>query len=386
MDIRKILTNRNIFIVMIVLSVVSSLRSLLMPLGFDELTYSKLANSLLSGKYYLYDSPSTVTPIIPLLFALFKIKAYPILGYTIHKLVHVLLALLGGRYVYLVLKQLQLDKGIVLCLLAFVAVNPNAVAWFSNLYPEAVLFFSFWGFIYYAIKPPRKSHIAKLLGFFVLLVLTRYVYLVLGLVILYTYYDYVKVDFKKYKSTLFKYSVLFALPVLFWGKYVLSVENDNENTSGVSYFKRFKTENKNGGMLYNIKCGLGLQKHHEVDKINGIPAFVTLFIPKTGFRNYALSVILMLAFIFGLLKKIESDEIKKIMLATMLIMLGLIFAGTGFSRYWVVLLPSFCLGFYYTFKNLKINNLYFIRFVQVIGVVYILNEIRVDALILNQVL
>lgn len=386
MDIRKILTNRNIFIVMIVLSVVSSLRSLLMPLGFDELTYSKLANSLLSGKYYLHDSPSTVTPIIPLLFALFKIKAYPILGFTIHKLVHVLLALLGGRYVYLVLKQLQLDKSIVLCLLAFVAVNPNAVAWFSNLYPEAVLFFSFWGFIYYTIKPPRKSHIAKLLGFFVLLVLTRYVYLVLGLVILYTYYDYVKVDFKKYKSTLFICSVLFALPVLFWGKYVLSVENDNENTSGVSYFKRFKTENKNGGMLYNIKCGLGLQKHHEVDKINGIPAFVTLFIPKTGFRNYVLSVILILAIIFGLLKKIELDEIKKIMLATMLIMLGLIFAGTGFSRYWVVLLPSFCLGFYYTFKNLKINDLYFIRFVQVLGVVYILNEIRVDALILNQVL
>ena len=105
-----------------------------------------------------------------------------------------------------------------------------------------------------------------------------------------------------------------------------------QNLSEISYFNRFKTDNQ---LLYNMKAGLGLIQHHEAGKINGIPAFISLFVPITGFRNYLLSLVLILSFIYGYVRKNNTEGIKILLTSIVLLMTGLIFAGTGFSRYWL---------------------------------------------------
>jgi len=372
--------DKKIFLSIICISVLSSLRALFVPLAFDEITYLKLSNNILSGQYFIKNSPSSIAPAIPFLFAIFKVKSYPLLGFILHKVFNIMLAILGGRYFYLFVKKQQLKQTVILALLALIAVNPNSVAWFSSLYPEALLFFSLWGFIFYVTEPISKIVLIKTLTFFVLMVFTRYVYAILGIIILYKYYDYLRNNFSKYGIMIIKYSLLFAIPVLLWGKFILNIEN--QNLSEISYFDRFKTESP---ILYNIKCGLGLEKHYEVDKINGIPAFATLFVPKTGFRNYGFSLLLIFGFIYGLLTQRLMLNVRVLFLTTLLIMLGLIIAGTGFSRYWLVLLPSFCLGYYYLFQKLGLKDLYFVRFSQLIALIYIVNEIRLDIMILNKI-
>ena len=154
-----------------------------------------------------------------------------------------------------------------------------------------------------------------------------------------------------------------------------------QNLSEISYFNRFKADNQ---FLYNIKAGLGLIQHHEVGKINGIPAFISLFIPITGFRSYLLSIGLILAFIFGYVKKVHSEGIKVLLISIVLIMTGLIFAGTGFNRYWLILLPGFFLGYYLLGTMLKVKDRWFIYASQVLCLIYIVNELRIDYLILNK--
>jgi len=379
MEARQIKIHNKIFIAIIVVSAISSLRTLCTSLKLDELTYFRISERLLQGKYFLNENPSSVAPAIPFVFSLFTIKSYPLLGFILNRLFNVCLVGFGFYFIALYLKQQKTPKLIILCILALVAVNPNAVAWYGTLYPEALVFFSFWGFNYYASQPYKLSNLIKMLCFFTLIVFTRYVYAVLGLVVLFNYYEYLKVNFKKYSIPIVKYSLLFFIPFIFWGKYVLNIEE--QNLSEISYFERYKIDNP---IVYNVKCGLGLEKHHEVDKINGIPAFASLFIPITGFRNYLLSFILISGFMFGLIKHIKRPAINKLLISTLLIMLGFIFAGTGFSRYWLVLLPAFFLGYFYLFKMLNINNKWFIYASQIICLVYIVNEIRIDILVIGK--
>lgn len=378
-SLKTIRFNYRFCVVILFVSAISSLRSLVIPLVADEITYSNISENILKGQYYLNGNPSTIAPTIPFLFALFKFTFFPKMAIIFHKLFNLGLVILGFRYLYMFLLKLNLSRNIIWIILALTAVNPTSVAWFSTLYPEGLIFFCFWGFIFYASKKPKSISLIKLLFFFTLLVLTRYVYAILGLVLLITYYEYLKFNFNKYKLEIVKYSVVFLIPILLWGKYILNVENEGD--SGISYFKRFKVENP---ILYNVKCGLGIEKHYEVNKINGLPAFVSLFIPKTGIRNYLISVLLIIAFAFGLLNKIKLKNIKKIVLSILLIMLGFIFAGTGFSRYWLVLLPGFILGYYYFFKSLRINDKWFIYLSQIISVIYVINEIRLDLIIINR--
>ncbi|KAA5822435.1 hypothetical protein FPF71_14925 [Algibacter amylolyticus] len=376
---KQIKIHNNILIAIIVLSIISSLRVLFTSLKLDELTYYKVSENLLQGKYNLKNHPSSVAPAIPFVFSIFTIKSYPLLGFILNRIFNICLVGFGFYYIVLFLKKQKIKKLIILCILALVAVNPNSVAWFGTLYPESLIFFSFWGFIYYASQPAKRINLIKMLCFFTLIVFTRYVYAVLGLVVLINYYDYLKENFNKYSVTIIKYSLLFLIPFLFWGKYILNVEE--QNLSEISYFERYKIDNP---ILYNIKCGLGLEKHHEVDKINGIPAFASLFIPITGFRNYTISLILIFGFICGLIKHIKRCAIKKLLIATVLIMFGFILAGTGFSRYWLMLLPAIYLGYFYLFKMLNINNKWFIYASQIISLVYIVNEVRIDILVIER--
>lgn len=350
-----------------------------MPLFGDETTYLKLADNILKGKYYLTNNPSTVTPIIPFVIAFFKINAYPMLGFALAKISHIILTVFGFRYLYLFLKKQQINHRIILAIIALTAVNPIAISNFGSLYPEAILFFCFWGVIYYSVSEYTISNFVKMFFLFLMLSMTRYLYLVLGLIVVFNFYNYYRSNSTQNTFKVGIYSAILMIPILFWAKYVYNIEQNN--LSEISYFHRFKTDNQ---FLYNIKSGLGIIKHHEVSRINGIPAFISLFVPITGLRHYLLSIVLLLTISFGYFRKENSTGIKILISALLLPMLGLVFAGTGFSRYWLILLPGFILGFYFAANKLGITNKVFIYISQIVCFIYIVNEIRLDLLIINK--
>ncbi|WP_245812600.1 hypothetical protein [Salegentibacter echinorum] len=218
---------------------------------------------------------------------------------------------------------------------------------------------------------------------FMALVLTRYVYAVLGLLVAYILFGYFKnlivnKDYKKVSRIVILGS-LCALPLLFWFKYIYILEKDVD--TGLSYFTRFK----NNELLYNLKAGIGLIKHEEVGKVNGIPAFISLFIPITGIRNWIISCFLILTFTTGYLVNLKKhSSFNKLFAAIMLVMTGLVLAGTGFSRYWLIMLPGFLLGFYLFFNYLKLKDSLFVLLAKLIAIIYVINELRLDYVVLSK--
>ena len=291
---------------------------------------------------------------------------------------NILITIIGLRYLYLFLESQKIDVKIILSIIILTVVNTHSIAWYPSLYPEAILFISFWGFIYYYSKEKNVENFKKMFIFFILLTMSRYVYAILGLTLLIYYYQLLpnKAYAIKVKKSIIFYTFLFLLPVILWFKYVYHIEQNN--LSEISYFNRFKGENS---FIYNIKSGLGLIMHQEANRINGIPAFVSTFIPITGFRNYILSIFLIVIFLFGYLKTKRTLGLNLLFGSTVLTMLGLIFAGTGFSRYWLIMLPSFYLGYYLFFKFLKLSDDLFLKLSKFVAIIYIINEIRIDYLI-----
>lgn len=379
MKILSFIKHEKIFAIIFFLSLISSLRTLILPLQGDELTYAMISDNILTGKYYQVNYPSTVTPIIPFIMSFFKVNSFPLLGFILHKIFNVVLMVFGFRYAYLFLKKEKLNQRVILSILALTVTNTIGIAFFPSLYPESILFFSFWGFMYYYNSELNTNTFLKTLVLFLLLSITRYLYLILGLLVVYKFYQHFKHRDRKSMHKLITYSIILTLPLLFWFKYVYFIEM--QNLSEISYFNRFKTDNQ---LLYNIKAGLGLIQHHEVNKINGIPAFISLFLPLTGFRNYSLSMILIIAFMYGYIKKANTEGLKIIFVSIILIMAGLIFAGTGFSRYWLVLLPGFLVGYYLLGAKFKIKDEWFIYASQILCFIYISNELRLDYIILNK--
>jgi hypothetical protein len=147
----------------IIISVVSYLRSLVIPLTGDEITYNQIAENILKGRYYLVDHPSTVAPIVPFAFTFFKISMMSSAGFVLHKLFNISLLLLGLRFVYLFLIGQKIDARVALTIVTLTVVNPISVVSFSSLYPEAILFFCFWGFIYYSCLQCSKQNLIKVL-------------------------------------------------------------------------------------------------------------------------------------------------------------------------------------------------------------------------------
>jgi hypothetical protein len=369
--------------VLIFLTFISSLRILLLPLSGDELTYAEIARNIMShGEYSHHEKPSTITPSLPFLIALFYTKFNPVLGFVLAKLTNLLFLIIGLRYLFLFLKKLPLNREVIWVLILLTIVNTNFVVWSLALYPEAILFCFFWIFIYYLsqdlIKPWDIFFILISFGF---LVLTRYVYAVFGIMVLYVNFNYLKnlVQKRNYFAVqkIFIFSIISLLPLLFWFKYVYNLEKEVD--TGLSYFARFK----NNEVLYNLKAGIGLIKHDEAGNVNGIPAFISLFLPITGYRNWILSIILILGFVIGFISKWEIEPYKKLFIAILLVMFGLIFAGTGFSRYWLPMLPGYLLGFYLFFNYLKLKDSQFVLLSKIIAVIYVLNELRLDVKIFS---
>lgn len=381
---KSILNIKYVIYTLLFISFLSSLRNLLFPLVNDELQYAEIGKNIITkGEYSLAGFPSTYTPTLPFLIALFYSKSFPFLGLIAVKLFNLMLMIIGLRFSYLFLRKTNVPSTISLAIIMLTAVNNVTVAWSTAIYPDALLFCFFWIFIYFIIdeiKSPKQ--IFYFLIPFSILVITRYLYgvclLIVGYFILnYCIKLYKEKDFKSIYKILF-YSIICFLPLFIWFKYVYLVENGSYIER--SYFLRFKEKDA----FYNIKAGLGLIQHAEVDKINGIPAFISLFIPATGLRNWIVSIVLIAAFCFGYISKWRIKEYRLVFILIILIMLGLIVAGTGFNRYWLVLLPGFWLGFYFCFNRFKIKDHYFEKLALIASIIYVINELRLDVLILNK--
>ncbi len=377
-------TVKYIIYTLLFITLISSLRNLFFPLIADELQYAEIAvNCMTKGAYSLSGVPSTFTPTLPFLIALFYSKSFPIVGFAAVKFFNLILMIVGLRFVHLTLKKVNIPANISLIIVLLTAVNTIFVSWSTAVYPEAILFCFFWIFIFYVldeIKSPRQ--ILFFLIPFSILVITRYLYGVCIFIVGYFIWNYlIKLIQSKDYQNIYKlvlYSLVCVLPLIIWFKYVYLVEK--EITIEQSYFTRFKEND----IFYNIKAGLGIIQHAEVNKINGIPAFVSLFLPVTGLRNWIISIGLIAAFCFGYISKWKIKEYRLIFITIILIMLGLIVAGTGFSRYWLVLLPGYWLGFYFCFSYLKIEDNYFEKISLLLAVIYVINELRLDYLIVSK--
>lgn len=365
---------------LITTTIILSMRGLFLPLFGDEITYVNIASNIIdSGSYLLNDSRSTVIPIVPGILALWSSLFGIENGIILSRLSHLVIAIIGFYYAYKLLLTVLKNSSISLLLLLLVVVNSNTVAGICNLYPDSILFCFLWVLLFYLTKRNlRLSDWAIILFSTLILIMTRYSYAVLGLPILMVYLRYLKKH--KYELTQVIYllglTLISILPLVFWFIYVSDVEVSQ--TKGISYFHRFK----NHGLWYNIKAGLGFIKHDEVGKVNGIPAFASVFIPITGLRSWLLSVPILIIVLYGYLQQ-NTTTIKLIFLSIVLIMLGFVFAGTGFSRYWLTLMPAFYLGIYFTSQKLKIPN----RLFKLAGIalvcIYMLNEFRLTYLILK---
>ena len=354
------------------------IRTFIIPLQADEITYFQIAKNILEGRYYQVDNPSTVAPVMPLILAFFYSLEFPELSILIAKIFPILLFLGGLFFLYKFLKNIEFEKKIILTIISLTIVNPIGIVFYSSFYPESVLFVCFWGLMYYLSKKEYSvSNFYKIVLLFLLISLTRYLYFILGAIVVYDFIMVMKQNNLRNRIKLCLFICIALMPIILWFKYVYMIELSN--LSEISYFNRFKTESKT---LYNIKAGLGLIQHEEVNKINGIPAFISLFLPVTGLRDFFSSLLLIFTFILGYILNFNylSKGIRVLFFALILTMLGLIYAGTGFSRYWLILLPGFLIGFYLFFDKIDFPKKWFIIVSQLICIVYVLNEIRIDIL------
>ena len=104
---------------------------------------------------------------------------------------------LGFRLAYLFFKKQQLNRRVILAILALTATNTIGIAFFPSLYPESILFFCFWGFMYYFNSELNTNTFLKTLIFFLLLSITRHLYLILGILVLYKLYEHYKLRDRK---------------------------------------------------------------------------------------------------------------------------------------------------------------------------------------------
>jgi len=368
-----------LFSILFFLVFMLSLRTLFLSLQGDEITYNKIATNILEGKYYQTSHPSSVIPIVPFLMAFFSTSKIPLLGFILHKLFHLFLTIVALRFCYLTLSTVISEQKVLYSILLLTVVSSGFLSTLPSLYPEAIILVTFWGFFYYFNLPKSVDNFKKLFFLLILLIFTRYVYAVLGVFVLLYYYSI----FTNSRNSIWKIifiSAILSTPLLFWFKYVYNIES--QNLSEISYFNRFKSDDN--PIWYNIKCGLGLEQHYETKRINGIPAFISLFVPMTGIRNYIVSSFLLAAVFYGLYLRNKNKTILNLLIGFSLVFIGFIFAGTGFSRYWLVLLPIIYLSYYLIYARYFKNTTYFVLLAQSISFILILNEIRVTFLIFNK--
>lgn len=368
----------------VLISLISALRIIFLPLGGDEITYAEIARNIMNRGWFAFQElPSTLTPVMPIILSAFYIETLPQYGLFLAKLLNLVWLWWAIKYMFLFFKSINLPVPAIITIISLTLVNTNFIAMSLTLYPDMFIFSMFWMFIYRLSMPIKsmKSWIFLVLPLMIL-VLTRYVYAVFGLPILFVFLKYLK-ELYQQKSFqkigfLFLYTLICLIPLLFWFKYVLTVESVSD--ANLSYFNRFK----NNSLIYNFQAGIGIIKHEETKNINGLPAFSSLFLPITGFRSWMLSSFLLVVFWLGYIFNREKIFYNYIIFIIVLLTGGLAIAGTGFSRYWLPMIPLFLLGFYEFFKWFKIDEKFWIIGVKLIVLMYVINELRIDWLVVQK--
>ena len=400
--------NRRTLLVIIGLSVVAlAASSIPIAAVADERTYLSLASSMLEGSYERFGVPSTFPPPVPLLTASLQVLFGAEMAFYLGKVVVLACGLLGIRVAYLTLLHTQLDKRLVyLCCLLTLASSVVALI-LPRLYPDGLIMLAFWGFAYFYVKPPHtvKHWILWLLIALCLLFL-RYSYGLLGAFIVLQFIHWIRSHAtRKQVITVIAVAALLCVPLLLWVNYLTGIETTMDLDQ--SYFNRYKDD----GIWGNIKFGLGLEQSPENVRTNGIPAFASTFVPVTGFRSLGLSLTLLAAIAIGgwsltcggnrslakLIGKVKntadvSQQIntslgsaarKKLLAMMVLSLLGLVLAGTGFSRYWISLLPLFWVCLFATATRLRILP-WAILASGLLIMGYVANNLRLIALVLDK--
>src|SRR5690606_28972686 len=139
--------------------------------------------------------------------------------------------LIGLKYCFLFGKKLYNPIQIIKIILFVTIVNANFVLCSIRLYPELLLFCLFWMFGYYTFKKlTTPNDLLYFLTAFCVLVITRYLYPVLGVFVVYKMWIFIKdhwneKNYRTLKKALF-YSFLAFIPVLYWAKYTYLLEKD----------------------------------------------------------------------------------------------------------------------------------------------------------------
>lgn len=365
------------------MALVSSLRSLPVSLNGDEVTYFKIANEIANhNRFYHNDLPSMVSPVIPAIILITSFFNPDESLIWLSKLLSFIIAILGVLFLLKCLKFFNISNTLLYCIVALTICNPIFVSWSSSLYPESIAFFGFWMFLYYIIKLEHVKDLCYALIAAILLVFTRYVYVVLLIPILFTIWTKRKLLISSVQNT--KYYlyiiivVLMSIPMLYWMHYIIGFLG--EQSTSISYVSRYDQ----GGIWGQIKVGLGLEKGVEVSRINGIPAFINVFFPINGYRNWWLSILLLAGVIWGW-SVMKSSKAKHILIITTSAMLiSYVFAGTGFSRYWMNLIPVFLIGFITLAKRFKLSSNLISILSILLCTLYVINELRLDILIIQR--
>lgn len=348
---------------LLLVSFLLSLQNLFSPLVGDEKEYFSLARNILDeGKYYLYGTPNTYTPIVPGLIISTSIKGYPLIGIALARLFNILFAFGSMYFLNQVLIRTFIPVNIRYSILILTFTNNHFISFCSRLYPEAITIFLVWVFIYLFVRSFHKFNQFNWIGIILilsLLILTKYLYAVFGIFLCWIYFIQIKnnLNYKEQLRIIFKI-IIGIIPLLIWFQYVINIESSVNSEH--SYFKRFELYTLSDRIL----LGLGLKQDGR--RLNGIPAIISLFFPKTGVRDWYSSLFLLTFAFFGIfLASKKNFTVRVLTIALSLVMLGLIYSATGFSRYWLPLLPVFLLGFWFSFKYLKLKQNYF-SFISVI--------------------
>ncbi len=366
------------------IALVSCLRNIPVALTGDEITYFNIAQELANnGRFYHEGLPSMVSPVMPFIILVGTFFQPDESIIWIPKLIGFSFSLIGLNFLWRFLKAMAISDTNATCIVALTICNPVFIRFSASLYPDAIAFGLFWILIYMMTRIKKMKHLFIILLVAAMLVLTRYVFAVLLIPIVFVFYQNRQhlLKFAANKSNFIVYSVLITLttiPLFLWTEYILSFTGERSTT--ISYFSRYEQD----GLFGQIKTGLGFIKGEEVARVNGIPAFATVFLPITGFRSWFVSLAILIPIVIGWVLTWKQLLSKIIIISAFIILSGYVLAGTGFSRYWLGLIPIFIFGIFSFAKKMKFsdNKLYIATLI--ICSIYILNEIRLDILVIQR--
>jgi len=374
--------NKNNWLIYIINFIISLLlfRSLFVELRGDEWTYYSLANNLLqSGNYQSNGIQSTIIPSIPFLLYLTSFINGELQVWLV-RLMSSLSLIIGMFYIYKYFKLKEV-KGLFF-ILPFILVNHTFINSSSSLYPDALIFMLTWMVIYYISRVDfYKSTLSLLIISFSIISLfyLRYIYIyLLPLVFYFSFGSFKELKQLKYyadKIKLFSILSFASIFILVWVYYLVNIETGGND--GYSYLSRFSN-----GFLKTISDGLGFTIAENHSRHNGIPAFISMFIPITGIRSWFLSILLIAFLLFSMFYNKFLKIHREAILIFIFLYMILLLSGTGFSRYWLSSLPLIYLAFFNFLKDkVHLNKLKLITLILI--TLLFINELRITYLILN---